>query len=281
MLRRSPELNSGTPLQAQIVLTLSAAALRPLIQAEDPRCPSLAALPGFTQRELQLRGLNLPSGLLAGRQLPELDRLRDAADKASCPCLVLVEDQPLAVGDPTTRPAVEDRIRRLAAAANRLGCRDIAIRVAQPPGGSGPIGLEEAATGVKAVLHEMDRHDLNLLLVPHTGLTDDPVRLTELIKKVGGFRIGSLPSFGHAHATGELEKTLRRLAPYAESIDATVVGFEGDRHKPFDLAACVESVKAVGYVNTLALDYAGTGDVVEDLQRARGILEAAVSMGDE
>lgn len=268
-------------MQAQIVLTLSVSALRPLIVSGDVRCPTLRAVPGFASSELGLRGLNIPTGLLAGRPSTELDSLRDAADKAGCPCLVLVEDQPLAVADPAARAAVEDRVRRLAAAANRLGCRDIAIRVASDPSDSEEAVFESAAAGIKSVLHEMDRYDLNLLLVPHEGVTFDPLRLTELIKKVGGFRIGSLPSFAHAHASGDMEKTLRRLAPYAESIDATVVGFKGDRHAPFDLAQCVEAVKAVGYVNTLALDYAGKGDLVADLVKARGILDAAVRTEEE
>lgn len=268
-------------MQAQIVLTLSVSALRPLLESGDVRCPTLRAVPGFASGELGLRGLNIPTGLLARKAAAELDALRDAADKAGCPCLVLVEDQPLAVGDPSARAAVEDRVRRLAAAANRLGCRDIAIRVASTSAGSEEESFEAAAAGIKSVLQEMDRYDLNLLLVPHEGVTFEPVRLTELIKKVGGFRIGSLPSFGHAHASGDLEKTLRRLAPYAESIDATIVGFKGERHAPFDLVQCVEAVKAVGYVNTLALDYAGTGDLVADLVKARGILDAAVRTEDE
>ncbi len=209
--------------------------------------------------------------------MADLDKLRDAADKAGCPCLVLVEDQALVFGEPTTKVATEERMRRLAAAANRLGCRDIAVRCQAKATDE---EFERTAGGVKVVLQEIDRYDLNLLLVPHQGLTTDPSRLTDLIKKVGGFRIGSLPSFHHAHQSGDAEKTLRKLAPYAESIDATVVGFKGDRHEPYDLVACVEAVKAVGYVNTLALDYLGKGDVVADLVKARGILEQAVQTED-
>jgi len=174
-------------------------------------------------------------------------------------------------------------LRRLAAAANRLGCRDIAVRCLAA---ATDADFDRTAAGLKVSLHEIDRYDLNLLVIPTEGLTLDSGKLTDLIKKVGGFRIGSLPSFGHAHASGDLEKTLRKLAPYAESIDATVVGFKsdkagGEKHLPFDLKVCVESVRAVGYVNTLALDYVGKGDLTEDLVRARGILEQAVASDEE
>jgi sugar phosphate isomerase/epimerase len=267
-------------VQAQIVLTLSVGALAPLLANRDPRCPTRFDVPRFATSELQLRGLNLPTGLLSGRAATDLDKLRDLADKAGCPCLVLVEDPPLAFSSqaPGMRTTLEERFRRLAAAANRLGCRDIAVRC---QAAATDEEFERTAAGIKSALQSIDRFDLNVLIVPHEGLTHDPTRLTDLIKKVGGFRIGSLPSFGHAHATGDVEKTLRKLAPYAEAIDATVVGFKGGKHHPFDLASCVESVRAVGYVNTLALDYAGRGDVVADLVEARGILDRAVQTEEE
>lgn len=267
-------------MQAQIVLTLSVSAVKPLLAANDPRCTSLMKVPDFAAKELGLRGLNIPTGLLAGRAASDLDKLRDLADKAGAPCLVLVEESPLAFADPRpdVKAQIEERVRRLAAAANRLGCRDIAVRCLAK---NTEEEFERAAGGIKGSLQEIDRFDLNVLLVPHDGLTHEPSRLTDLIKKVGGFRIGSLPSFAHAHASGDLEKTLRKLAPYAESIDATVVGFKGDQHQPFDLAECVESVRAVGYVNTLALDYAGKGDIVAELAKARGILERAVQTDEE
>jgi len=267
-------------VQAQIVLTLSVNAVKPLLAAKDPRCAGIMDVPGFAAKELGLRGLNLPSSVLAGRPATDLDKLRDLADKAGAPCLVLVEEPPLAFGDPTPglKTQIEERIRRLAAAANRLGCRDIAVRCLAK---NTDEEFERTATGIKSCLQEIDRFDLNVLIVPHDGVTFEPTRLTDLIKKVGGFRIGSLPSFAHAHATGDVEKTLRKLAPYAESIDATIVGFTGDQHKPYDLRICVDSVRAVGYVNTLALDYIGKGDVVADLIKARGILEAVVQTDEE
>jgi hypothetical protein len=271
-------------LQAHIVLTLSVGALKPLLAVKDPRCPSLMQVPEFAAKELGLRGLNIPAGLLAGRAAGDLDKIRDLSDKAGAPCLVLVEETPLAFGDPRAdvKLPLEERIRRLASAANRLGCRDIAVRCLAK---NTDEAFEKVAAGIKTALQEIDRFDLNLLLVPHEGLTFEPARLTDLIKKVGGFRIGSLPSFAHAHATGDVEKTLRKLAPYAESIDASVVSFKGDAHQPFDLAVCVESVRAVGYVNTLALDYAGKGNSIDELisalVKARGILDAAVQTDEE
>lgn len=263
-------------MQPQIVLTLSVASLRGLIASADRRCPTLNAVPAFARQQLGLRGLNVPAAMLSGLTAAGFEKLRDASDKAGCPCVVLVDEQPLpfADPDPAKATAAGERLHRLAAAANRLGCRDVAIRCAA---GAGDDALERTALGIKASMGEVDRHDLNVLIAPHEGWTGDADRLSALIKRVGGFRIGSLPSFGHAHASGDAEKTLRKLAPYAESIDATVFDFDAKgTHRPYDLAAMVSAVRAVGYVNTLAIEHAGKGDPVEAIERARTILEAAI-----
>lgn len=263
-------------MQAQIVLTLSVASLRGLMAAGDRRCPTIHEVPSFTRQHLGLRGLNVPAAMLSGLNAAGFEKLRDAADKAGCPFVVLVDEQPLpfADRDPARAAAAAERLGRLAVAANRLGCRDVAIRCGP---GDAEDALERTAAGIKTAMGEIDRHDLNVLVAPHEGWTGDPDRLSALIKRVGGFRIGSLPSFGHAHASGDAEKTLRKLAPYAESIDATVVEFDAEgSHRPYDLAAMVAAVRAVGYVNTLAIEHAGKGDAVAAIERARTILEASI-----
>jgi hypothetical protein len=123
----------------------------------------------------------------------------------------------------------------------------------------------------------VERMELNLLIAPNAGLTEDPDRLTELLKRIGGFRIGSLPDFGHAADTGDLVDALRKLAPYAGAVHATVQGFDADgAHCRYDLAQGVAAIRGVGFVNTLAIDYVGGGDAVDDIERAREILQRAI-----
>lgn len=237
---------------------------------------TLLDLPEFAISQLGLRGLNLPASMLSGWSLEDLDRLRDRADKAGCPCLVLVEDKPLPLGSNRTRDRddARERISRLAAGAHRLGCNALSIMCRAD---DSEASFERVAAEVKKSMTSVERLELNLLLSPTEGLTHDPDRLTELIKKVGGFRIGSLPTFGHAAATGDPVATLRKLAPYAGAIHATIVGFdEAGAHRDYDLVACVQAIRSVGFVNTLAIDYVGEGDPGEDVERARQLLEAAI-----
>lgn len=261
-----------------MLLTLAARSLRKLVTGNGDGL-SLLEIPGFAVRQLDLRGINVPSSMLAGWNLEDLDRLRDEGDKAGCPCLVLIEDSPLKFTGGRTG-ASADRVRRLAVAANRLGCNALAIRC-QAPDDDDDV-FDETAAEIKAVMPSVERLELNLLIAPHEGLTSTPERLTDLLKRIGGFRIGSLPDFGHAAESGNLVDALRKLVPYAGAVHATVVGFDSKGvHRGFDLAKGVAAIRSVGFLNTLAIDYVGDGDPVKAIGTARAILQAAIDADDK
>jgi sugar phosphate isomerase/epimerase len=258
-----------------MLLTLAARSLRTLVSADGGGSLSLLDVPDFSIAKLQLRGVNVPSSMLAGWSLEDLDHLRDRGDKAGCPCLVLIEDAPLPFAGPDQKTAASvDRIQRLAVAANRLGCNALAVRCKAPDTEE---AFDRTAAELKALMPAVERMELNLLIAPNTGLTEGPDRLTELLKRIGGFRIGSLPDFGHAADTGDLVDALRKLAPYAGAVHATVQGFDAaGAHCRYDLAQGVAAIRGVGFVNTLAIDYVGSGDAVDDIERARDILQRAI-----
>jgi len=259
-----------------VLLTLATRSLARLL-APDAEVPegqqplTLLDLPQYAIRHLELRGLNVPASMLSGWSLPNLDRLRDRADKAGCPCLVLIEDAPL---DFDEADGAAERVRRLAVAAHRLGCNALAISFA---GADDEETFDRVAADVKALMPHVERMELNLLIAPNDGLTQEPDRLTELIKRIGGFRIGSLPSFAHAASTKDPILTLRKLAPYAGAVHASVQAFtKAGKHKGYDLAECVKAIRSVGFVNTLAIDYIGNGDPASNIQLARDALQAAI-----
>src|SRR5216117_3345102 len=99
-----------------MLLTLDARSLRRKLLA--PRAEGgamlLTDLPRYVRERLNLYGLNLSTDLLVGADHARLDRVRESADKASCPCLVLVESspQPFAdAGDDKGEGAVERMVR--------------------------------------------------------------------------------------------------------------------------------------------------------------------------
>lgn len=263
-----------------MLLTLSTRSLASMIEADGEGSLTMFDVPEFAITHLQLRGLSVPASMLAGWSLEDIDRLRDRADKAGCPCLVLFDDTPLAFAsdDEQQRRAAAERVRRLALAANRLGCNAVGLRCAAADDQD---QFDLAASELKAVLPEVERLELNMLIAPSPGLTETPDRLTDLIKRIGGFRIGSLPSFEHAAGSGDVVEALRKLAPYAGAVHATVHGFtKAGAHKPYDLAQCVTAIRSVGFVNTLAIDYLGDRDPIEVVDKARVALEQALEAED-
>jgi hypothetical protein len=261
-----------------MLLTLSTGSLRHHLGSQGPDGMTMFDVPEFVIRHLGLHGLNVPASMLAGWSLADLDRFRDRADKVACPCLVLVEDSPLPLGssDASIRENAAQRVQNLAVAANRLGCNALAIRIAAPDDDD---AFDAVVADIRELMPTIERLELNILLAPNDGLAQTTDRLTSVIKRVGGFRIGSLPNFGAAAALGDGDpiEALRKLAPYAGAIEATVEGFsKKGAHKTFDLAACVTAIRSVGFVNTLAIDYAGSADPVANIELARDILQAAI-----
>ena len=257
-----------------MLLALSAGSLRgALTRAKSPL--ALHDLPAFVREELDLRGLNLPTDLLAGRPPADLDRIRDRADRVGCPCLMLVETDPLDLaGADAKQAAAMERLRRLGTAAHRLGCAFLGLKLKDI---SSPAQMDRVATGLRAALSEMDRWEVNLLLQPHGGVLEKGEPLVELVKKVGGFRIGALPSFLHAHESGKMRDMLRRLAPYAQAMIAEIRGFDAKgEHADWSLETCIETLRAVGFNNMLSLEWSGKADGVKHLIRAREVLTEAL-----
>ncbi len=269
--------------QVQLLVTASALAFADRLRSdEDPL--TLVDFPAFAAGEIGVRGVSLPASLLSGLTLPELEAIRDAADKARCPALLLLEDcsQPLADADVAVRSDATERVRRLSRAANILGSAQLGISI---DGEDGEDRFEIAASTVREAIHSINSFEVAILLEAAAGITGDPGRLTDLIKKIGGFRIGSLVDFRFAHDTGDFEGTLRRLAPYAGTIFATV-GASARGAKPasaskdvtpYDLEAGLQAVLAVGYQHAICLDHAGGPDAVAAMIEARETIERAIN----
>ncbi len=252
---------------------------------------SLEDLPGFTREVLGLHGLNLSTDLLKGAGRGQLEALRSAADRAACACLLLTENTPLSLSSKASvsGPALE-RLEKVIRAAYLLGCPAAAISIKAPD--------SDEAFGVivdrlKKVIEIAEGMDMNLLIAPREGLTARPERVTDLIKKIGGFRVGTFPDFETASTQDDPVAYIRRLTPYASVVSASTKGFVGIdpkektdpeafvdetvlEHEQYDLQPLVGGVRSVGFDGTLAIDYRGTGDGTQGVIRSKRAIEAAI-----
>jgi len=257
-----------------MLLTLSTRSLQHAKRAKAPLGPM--DVPDFVAEELGLKGLNVHTPLLKGMVPRDLEALRDRADRARCPILVLVDETALDFG-PDSGPAAIERVAKLGLCASKLGAPAVAVELATLPEAQ----FDAYAANVKRSLAALDKFDTHLLVRPGQG-AGDPQRLADMIKKIGGFRIGSMPTFAHAAASGDAADTLRRLAPYAQAVEASVKGFsKAGKHESWDLAGCLDAIRNVGYQNTLCIDYAGKTDPVGNIERARDLFAKAIDPGED
>lgn len=266
-----------------MLLTLNAACVRPLMAAAPKgRRAALTPLdlPVFARETLGLSGLSLVTDILAGFDTQRLEALRERADKSGCACLLLAEAEPQALGDAAAADACVARLKRVVQAANHLGCNSVAVRIAAP---DSDLLIEPIAKRLRQVSEPAERLDIALLISPGPGLTAQPDRLTELIKKVGGFRIGTFPDFQTASAAKDPVAYLRRLCPYASAVNASTVKFKDTPpdappvHESYELSSMVEAILSVGYDATLSVDYRGEGDLAIGIARTRAALSAMLT----
>ena len=118
--------------------------------------------------------------------------------------------------------AALERGRRVLEAAHVPGCSAIAVQV---PAAESDKAADLVVERVRRVSERAEQLDLNLLLSPCHGLTSAPDRLTDLIKRIGGFRVGTYPDFQAAAGQNDPGAYLRRLAPYAAAVCGATVKF--------------------------------------------------------
>ncbi len=235
---------------------------------------ALEDLPRHLHEEHAIRGMSLTADLLAGADMARLDALREAADKAVCPILLLQESEPQDFSSMDTVDESVDRVERVLHAAQRLGCSAVAIEVAPA---SDEEEMEQLVDGLKEVSPTAEKLDLNLLVRVGVESIKTPEQASELIKRVGGFRVGTLPDFELACATGDGAEHLKRVAPYASVVMASTVKFQKNgKHPAYDLAELIAALQEIGFDGALAIEHRGTGDPDETLRQGAEAIERAL-----
>lgn len=284
-----------------MILTLAAGCVRSLVRlpadppiasasksskSPAPALLTLKDLPRFARDELLLNGILFPTSMLAGIDPAALRDLRDAADKSGCPILVLNEEEPLDLGalDEAAGDKAADRLSRVVRAAHLLACAAVAVRLAPVTDDD---ALDRAAERIRPVSKAAEKMELNLLVAAHHSFSNNPDTFSDLLKKVGGFRIGTLPDFDSALKSPDHSLYLRRLTPYASCVIAPTYEFkhakddEKAEHTTYDLPALVSAIAAVGYEGPLAIDYRGSLPPARGVTLTRAILQRVAVAEDQ
>jgi len=294
-----------------MMFSLNVNSIRDVLKRKGKQALNIVDLPRYTYEHLGLNALNLSTDLLKGMGQTEIERIRDNGDKVGCTCLMLAEPESIPLGDIKGKlgDLGVERMGRVIKAASLLGCNAVSLSIS---GKDNEQSFELATMRMKQILEYADKIDINVLISPMKGITEDADRVTELVKAIGGFRIGTLPDFATAFDSGDPVNYLRRLTPYATVVNASTLGFETPEHddsldnvdglvgldalaaelgmmdddpppvhKGYDLGPLVGAIKSVGFDGNIALDYRGGDDGTLGVLQSRDAIEAAILASSE
>lgn len=214
-----------------MLFSLNINSVRDVLKRRGARAIAVHELPQYAQEQTGLHAMTMSTDLLAGATRETLVRIRESGDRVGCACLLLSETDALPFGDPKDKPGEDavHRMTRVVEAASLLGCNSASMQITAKDNDE---SMELVADRVRIVLERADRLEIMVLIRPSKGLTEQPERLTDLIKMIGGFRIGTMPDFEQAVASGDAVHYLKKLTPYASVVNAATLGFREPQPLP-------------------------------------------------
>ena len=214
-----------------MLFSLNVNSIRDVLKKRGARAIKIEDVPRYAQEQTGLHAMTMATDLLAGVTRDTMARIRENGDRVGCACLLLSQTEPLAFGDPRAKAGEEavTRMTRVVEAASLLGCNSASLAITAKDDDD---TLDLVAQRMRRVLERADRLEIMVLIRPEKGLTQDAERLTELVKAIGGFRIGTMPDFEAAVASGDPVQYLKRLTPYASVVNASTLGFTEAEPRP-------------------------------------------------
>jgi L-ribulose-5-phosphate 3-epimerase len=168
-------------------------------------------------------------------------------------------------GDEAKRKTAVENHHKWVDAAKFLGCHSIRVNAAS----DGKKTYEEqqklAADGLAKLTEYAAKHEINVIVENHGGLSSHGAWLAGVMKIVNHPRCGTLPDFGNFFiARGANEKEYNRylgveeLMPFAKGVSAKSYDFDdkGNETK-IDYAKMLKIVKAAGYQGYIGIEYEG------------------------
>jgi L-ribulose-5-phosphate 3-epimerase len=193
--------------------------------------------------------------------------------------LLIMVDGEGRLGDPslTARAKAVDNHFKWVECAKALGCHS--IRVNAGSGGSYDEQVYRAADGLRALTEFGAKHDINVIVENHGGLSSNGEWLVKVIKTVDHPRCGTLPDFGNFRVSKDEEydryKGVTELMPFAKAVSAKSHDFDDAGNEIHtDYMKMMKIVLAAGYTGYVGVEYEGgkTGER-EGIIATRKLLE--------
>lgn len=220
------------------------------------------------------------------------DMNKRAADNGVTQLLIMVDGEGQ-LGDANLNKrakAVENHYKWVEA-AKELGCHS--IRVNAGSSGTYEDQIHRAADGLRALAEFGDKHQINVIVENHGGLSSNGSWLSSVMKKVDHKRCGTLPDFGNFgidKKKGEWYdryKGTKELLPFAKALSAKTYDFDESRPmvtidtrwgKETDYEKMMKIVAESDYEGWIGIEYEGNKlDEFAGIKASKVLLEAAIA----
>lgn len=205
--------------------------------------------------------------------------LKSRADANGVKSLLIMCDGEGELGDPdpAARTRAVENHYRWVTAAKSLGCHS--IRVNAQSRGSPDEQRRLAADGLRRLTEFAARHELNVIVENHGGLSSNGAWLAGVMKAVDHPRCGTLPDFGNFQVAEndwyDRYKGVAELMPFAKAVSAKSHDFDAAGNETrTDYRRIMRIVLDAGYRGSVGIEYEGDRLSEEDGIRAtKGLLE--------
>jgi sugar phosphate isomerase/epimerase len=194
-----------------------------------------------------------------------LKDLKRRADDQGVKSVLIMCDGEGALGHPDDKmrkQAVENHYRWVEW-AKFLGCHSIRVNAQTNNAGTYDEQIARAADGLRALTEFGAKHEINVIVENHGGLSSNGAWLAAVMKKVAHSRCGTLPDFGNFRIGKDMEydryKGVTELMPFAKGVSAKSHDFDdkGEETKT-DFLKMMKIVLAAGYKGYVGIEYEGS-----------------------
>ena len=205
-----------------------------------------------------------------------LKEMKNIADGEGVKSLLIMCDREGALGDPddVARTTAVENHYKWVDAAKYLGCHS--IRVNAQSEGEYDEQMKLASDGLGRLTEYGAKHDINIIVENHGGLSSNGKWLSGVMDMVNHPRCGTLPDFGNFYLGTWEEKGnewydrylgVEELMPYAKAVSAKSHNFNADgTEKDTDYSKMMKIVLDAGYRGYVGIEYEGP-----DLSEMEGI----------
>ena len=211
-----------------------------------------------------------------------IKEMKNIADGEGVKSLLIMCDGEGALGDPddvARKTAVENHFRWIDA-AKYLGCHS--IRVNAQSEGEYEEQMKLAADGLSSLTEYGAKHNINIIVENHGGLSSNGKWLSGVMDMVNHPRCGTLPDFGNFYLGTWEEKGnewydrylgVEELMPYAKAVSAKSNNFNTDgTEKDTDYSKMMKIVLDAGYRGYVGIEYEGPNEM-DGISATKKLLE--------